>query len=157
MTHPSSPLRTQFGIRFSVLARHWRRAIESSLAAAGLSDATWLPLVHLSQGGDGITQKDLAARIGLEGSSLVRLLDILARKGLVERQIDPLDGRARRIFLTGPGRLRVAEILAELARAEAVLLADIPDSALSAMLEHFARIDARLTQVQAQEGPGEQA
>src|SRR3546814_11911523 len=92
-------LRSRFGIRFSLLARRWRQVLDAHLATAGLSDATWIPLVHLSETGGGITQKELAALVGIDGSSLVRLLDILCRKGLVERRADESDGRARLIHL----------------------------------------------------------
>src|SRR3546814_7214069 len=102
-------LRSRFGIRFSLLARRWRQVLDAHLATAGLSDATWIPLVHLSETGGGITQKELAALVGIDGSSLVRLLDILCRKGLVERRADESDGRARRIHLTPRSEAPTAE------------------------------------------------
>src|SRR3546814_3268371 len=77
--------------------------LNAHLATAGLPDATWIPLVHLSETGGGITQKELAALVGIDGSSLVRLIDILCRKGLVERRADESDGRARLIHLTPAG------------------------------------------------------
>ncbi len=94
---PDTP-RARFGVRFSMLARRWRRALDAHLVASGLSDATWVPLVHLHELGDGVTQKQLAARVGLDGSSLVRLLDILSRQGLLERRTDTADARARLVF-----------------------------------------------------------
>ena len=121
MTHDLS-LRSRFGIRFSLLARRWRRSIEAQLAQAGLTDATWVPLVHLQETGGGITQKDLAALVGVDGSSLVRVLDILAREGLIERRRDEADGRARLIHLTPAGKVRVGEIRKELGRAEEAIL-----------------------------------
>ena len=90
--------------------------LEARLAAAGLSDATWVPLVHLEECGGGVTQKELAALVGIDGSSLVRLLDILCRQDLVERRVDATDGRARRIYLTVAGQKRVAEIREELTK-----------------------------------------
>lgn len=144
----SSP-RSRFGIRFSLLARHWRRALEARLAAAGLSDATWVPLVHLQETGGGITQKELAARVGIDGSSLVRLLDILCRQGLVDRRVDEADGRARRIHLTALGEERVAVIRQELARGEEEILAGISDADIAMMLGHFDRIEQRLADLQA--------
>ncbi|MBS0469189.1 MAG: MarR family transcriptional regulator [Proteobacteria bacterium] len=54
--------------------------------AEGLSDAAWTPLVHLHRLGDGISQTDMAAAEGLDGSSLVRLPDMLVAQGLIERQ-----------------------------------------------------------------------
>ncbi|WP_410859550.1 MarR family winged helix-turn-helix transcriptional regulator, partial [Paraburkholderia sp. SIMBA_054] len=56
-----------------------------------MTDATWVPLVHLHQTGGGLTQKELAALVGIDGSSLVRLLDILCRQGLAERRVDERD------------------------------------------------------------------
>jgi len=114
--------RSQFGIRFSLLARRWRRALDIRLAQAGLTDATWVPLVHLHQTGGGLTQKELAALVGIDGSSLVRLLDILCRQGLAERRVDERDSRARLVHLTAQGEKRVAEIRQELAKGDTTAL-----------------------------------
>jgi MarR family transcriptional regulator for hemolysin len=140
--------RARFGVRFSLLARRWRRVLDTRLAAAGLSDATWVPLVHLEESGGGVTQKELAALVGIEGSSLVRLLDILCRQGLVERRVDATDGRARLVYLTAAGKKRVAEIRKELTKGEAEMLADLSDADIAAMLRHFERIDQRLQALQ---------
>lgn len=146
---PSS--RSRFGIRFVLLARQWRRVLDARLADAGLSDATWAPLVHLRTSGDGISQKALAARVGIDGSSLVRLIDILERRGLVERRPDPSDGRARLIFLTDDGRTELSRIRRALEREEAELLADLSDPELDLLLDQFARIARRLEAREAQE------
>ena len=145
MISQSSSPRSRFGIRFSLLARRWRRALDVRLAQAGLTDATWIPLVHLQETGGGITQKELALLVGVDGSSLVRVLDILCRQGLVERRHDETDGRARLICLTPMGERRVAEIRKELARGEEEFLADIPDAEIAGMLDLFDRIEQRLT------------
>ncbi|MDI7864906.1 MarR family transcriptional regulator [Rhizobiaceae bacterium n13] len=141
----SSSSRSRFGIRFSLLARRWRRAIDAHLAAAGLTDATWVPLIHLQETGGGISQKELALLVGVDGSSLVRVLDILCRQGLVERRPDETDGRARLIHLTATGERRVDEIRRELERGEEELLAGLSDADISTMLAMFDRIEERLT------------
>lgn len=151
---PDTP-RARFGVRFSMLARRWRRALDAHLVASGLSDATWVPLVHLHELGDGVTQKQLAARVGLDGSSLVRLLDILSRQGLLERRTDATDARARQVFLTEAGRARVAEIRKALVEAEAEMLQDISDADLAAMLTHFSLIEERLQALQTRTSEGE--
>jgi MarR family transcriptional regulator for hemolysin len=145
--HSDSP-RARFGIRFSLLARRWRRALDARLAAEGLSEATWAPLVHLKEVGGGITQKDLAALLGVDGSSLVRVIDILVREGFVERRVDENDGRARQIFLTEAGEKRVGEIRSVLTSSEEILLRDVSDADLGAMMEHFDRIERRLNALQ---------
>lgn len=136
--------RTRFGLEFALLARRWRRTLDTRLAEAGLTDATWAPLVHLHESGDGISQKALAALVGLDASSLVRLLDILVARGLVERRTDPADRRARLIYLTGPGRVAVADILRLLNGREAEILADVSDAELTRVMDVFARIARRL-------------
>lgn len=142
MTQTSSP-RDRFGFAFVTLARQWHRVVDKHLAEAGLTDATWRPLVHLAEGGDGISQRDLAARIGLDTSTLVRLLDLLEARGFVERRVDPADRRARRIHLTAEGRDELARIRAMLLQAENELLGDLDDKETLAMLDGFARIAAR--------------
>src|SRR3546814_13424068 len=104
---------------------------------------TLFPYTPLFRSG-GITQKELAALVGIDGSSLVRLLDILCRKGLVERRADESDGRARLIHLTPAGVQRVAEIHQEFTRGEEGMLAELSDAAFAAMLRHFDRIAQRI-------------
>lgn len=140
--------RSRFGIRFSLLARRWRQTLDAHLAGAGLTDATWIPLVHLHETGGGITQKELAALVGIDGSSLVRLLDILCRQGLVERRADKSDGRARLVYLTDAGLQRVAEVRRELSKGEDDMLSGLSDADIAVMLEHFERIDQRLLAMQ---------
>jgi MarR family transcriptional regulator for hemolysin len=131
-----------------LLARRWRRALEVRLAEAGLTSTSWVPLIHLEETGDGITQKELALLVGVDGSSLVRVLDILARDGLIERRRDAADGRARLIHLTAEGRQRVARIRDELGRGEGEMLADLSDVEIEAMLDYFARIDWRMNELE---------
>lgn len=141
---PSSTARARFGVRFSLLARRWRRVLDVRLAEVGLTGTSWVPLVHLEETGGGLTQKELALLVGVDGSSLVRVLDILERDGLIERRRDEHDGRARRLYLTVEGTRRVAEIRQSLTASEEAMLVDMSDSDIAQMLEFCARIDARL-------------
>lgn len=133
-----------FGYRLTSLARRWRRFLDERLAEAGLTDATWVPLMHLYRHGDGISQKELASRAGLDKSTLVRLIDLLVEKSLVERRVDAGDRRTRRIYLTEIGRREVEAINTLVLRTEAVALGDLDDRALAQMLACFESIEARL-------------
>jgi MarR family transcriptional regulator for hemolysin len=150
--HSPSP-RSRFGFQFVMLARRWRQTLDEKLKAVGFTDATWTPLVHLRESGDGISQKDLAVRVGLDGSSLVRLLDILAARGLVERRTDETDRRAKLVFLTEAGRMAVADIRHVLTAAEMDMLADLSEGEISAMLGVFDKIDLRLQHIRDALGP----
>ena len=55
---------------------------------------------------DGITQKELSARCSSDARTIGTMIELLEHKGLVKRQPDPSDGRARLVFLTKTGRAR---------------------------------------------------
>lgn len=143
--------RFRFGFHLVTLARQWRRQLDTELAAAGLSDASWAPLMHLAEGGDDISQSELALRVGLDGSSLVRLIDLLEERGMIARRVDPNDRRARRIVLTPAGRTEVAAIRARLHEIECRMLADLDDPALTHMIDGFTRIETRIRALAAQQ------
>lgn len=82
--------------------------------------------------------------MGLDGSTLVRLIDILAAKDLVERRTDPADRRSNRILLTATGKAQVKKIRRLLSEIEAEFLSDISDEDIALMLGTFLRIRARL-------------
>ncbi|MFG6179300.1 MarR family winged helix-turn-helix transcriptional regulator [Halomonas sp. THAF12] len=136
--------RERFGIRLTTVSRRWRRALDHRLALAGHTDTSWAPLFHLEAGGDGLSQKDLAKFVGMEGSSMVRHLDRLESRGLVRRQCDPRDRRTKRIFLTSAGRDAVTTLRADLQAAEKTLLADLDDARLETLVEALEILDRRL-------------
>ena len=108
-----------FGFRVSRISRRLRAAVDAELRQHGLTEATWRPLAYVGRLGDGVRQKELATALAIEGPSLVRLLDNLERRGLIERREDESDRRARGIHLTIAGRAlatRVGRISNEILR-----------------------------------------
>jgi MarR family transcriptional regulator for hemolysin len=93
-------LREGFGSLIALTGRQWRRAVDRRLQPFGLTEATWLPLIHLARAPVPPRQKDLAASLVLDGSSVVRLLDSLETSGLIERREESADRRAKTIGLT---------------------------------------------------------
>ena len=111
-----------------LLTRRWRQVLDSEFQAVGLTDATWRPLLHLHILGDGVRQKDLAASVGIEGPSLVRLIDTLVTKGLLQRDEDGTDRRAKLLCLTPEGQLIVVRIRKIVTTLENELLSPFSDS-----------------------------
>jgi MarR family transcriptional regulator for hemolysin len=113
------------------LARTYRRELNRALAAHGVSDARALPILQIARLGDGVRQGLVAEELGIEGPSLVRLLDQLSAAGLVERRDDPRDGRAKTLHLTREGRdlAKVIEDVVDRVRAE--LLGGVDDADLA--------------------------
>lgn len=100
-----------FGFRLAHVARRLRQAVDDELRAYGLTDATWRPLAYVGRLGEGVRQRELAEALGIQGPSLVRLLDTLERRGLIERREEEDDRRARGIYLTHSGRKLQRRIL----------------------------------------------
>jgi MarR family transcriptional regulator for hemolysin len=97
--------------------RQWRRAVDLALSSHGISEACAAPLLWIGRLGGGVRQIVLAHHVGIEGPSLVRLLDQLETLGLVVRKDDPTDRRAKGLWLTDEGaRLaaRMEDVLDEL-------------------------------------------
>lgn len=145
---PAESSRLRFGSQFAMTARLWRRTLDQRLAAVGIADASWSPLVRLNEAGDGISQKQLAALVGLDGSTLVRLLDRLEAKGQVERRTDRDDRRTKRLYLTAAGRDAVNALHCQLQQIEAEMLVDLDEDQLDAMLAALALIRSRLNKLE---------
>ena len=79
------------------------------IGALGLTppDAGILRLLRLTAG---LSQQELAAKLGIHPSRLVALLDELERKGLVERKSNPDDRRQYSLHLTEKGAKTLEEI-----------------------------------------------
>lgn len=141
MNSPYTPPRRFFGMRLLWTARVWRRAVDKVLAEHGLSEATALPLTVLYRLGDGVRQGVLADRVGVEGPSLVRLLDQLQATGLIERQEDPADRRAKIIYLTEAGRARAELVESLLPPVREVLLNGTTDADIEAAMRIFDKVE----------------
>ena len=134
--------RAGFGAQLGYSARLWRRVVDQRMRPFGLTEATWLPLLRLARAPAPMRQKELAASLSLDGSSVVRLLDALQTSGLIERREDGDDRRAKAIVLTELGRSTVAKVdsVAQQVRDDA--LAGLTDEELataSHVLDHVCR------------------
>lgn len=103
MKKSQQQLRDGFGSLVARAGRQWRRAVDRRLQPFGLTEAMWLPLIHLARALVPMRQKDLAASLVLDGSSVARLLDALETSGLIERREESADRRAKTITVTERG------------------------------------------------------
>jgi MarR family transcriptional regulator for hemolysin len=122
--------RESFAPLVARVARQWRRAVDRHLQPFGLTEATWLPLVYLSRSEAPMRQKNLAAALTLDGSSVVRLLDSLQTAGLIERREEDGDRRAKIITLTSPARTIIEQVEAASRQVRNAALSGLSDQAL---------------------------
>lgn len=111
-----------FAVMLQDTARVMRVKLDQRLRPLGLSQAKWRTIVNVAQAGEGITQKELADRLGVEGPTLVRTLDRLQADGWLERRGCPDDRRSKRVFLLERSHetLRHIASVAEQLRTEAL-------------------------------------
>ena len=139
--------RSNLIFRLARLTRRWRQVLDSEAQASGLTDATWRPLLHLHLLGDGCRQKELAASVGIEGPSLVRILDTLVAKGLIQRSEDGTDRRAKLLCLTSEGKDVVARIRNTVSSLENELLDPFSDSEVAQVADFIGRLESAVNDV----------
>ncbi|CCE00200.1 MarR family transcriptional regulator [Bradyrhizobium sp. STM 3809] len=148
MLNSTSNVQSEIGLLIARVARLWRREADQALADHGLSQATAHPLRALARHGKaerGIRQGLLAEEVGIEGPSLVRLIDLLQSEKLVERREDPTDRRAKTLHLTAKGEAKAEEIETVLRRVRGFLLEDISPEDLAIASDVLHRIEQRMT------------
>ena len=60
----------------------------------------WKIIITLVNNDDGLSQKEIADKLGLEGPTIIPIIDKLEKDGFVKRMVDKNDRRNNRIFLT---------------------------------------------------------
>ena len=105
-----------------------------------MTQARWNTMVYLQQGGEGLTQRELAGLMAIENPTLVRLLDSLEQQGLIERRPCPNDRRARRLHLTDAGRSFMDDLSERATKLREELLEGISDEDIEGALKVFQKI-----------------
>lgn len=118
----------------SRVSRAYKTAADKVASQYGLSQATAWPAVAIHQMGDGVRPGEVAEALGLDPSSVVRVIDQLIAAELLIREEDANDRRARILTLTEDGRQRVKEIGKAMTPFRRKLFEDIDTEDLEACL-----------------------
>jgi DNA-binding MarR family transcriptional regulator len=94
-----------FGILLLLAARAFADDLHTRLAAEGFPSmrAGFGFMFRAIQGGQP-TPGELATRLGVSKQAVGKVLDEMEQRGFVERRLDPVDRRVRRVRLTEHGR-----------------------------------------------------
>ena len=133
-------MRDEFPFAVARVTRRWRKLLDERLKDLGVTQARWTTMVYLEQGGEGLTQRELAGLMAIENPTLVRLLDSLEEQNLIERRPCPRDRRARRLHLTENGRSFMNELTARADQLREEMLEGISDKDIEMALGVFQRI-----------------
>lgn len=91
------------GYLINHLARIFFQSLAREIGPLGLAPGQFMVLLELWKE-DGLTQRDLVARLDVEQATLANTLSRMERDGLIRRSPHPSDGRAQSIRLTERAR-----------------------------------------------------
>jgi DNA-binding MarR family transcriptional regulator len=99
-------------LEFRASLRRFQHWSQQQARSAGLTPAQHQLLLAVKghRGAAGPTVSDLAALLLLRHHSTVELIDRAERAGLVQRRVDPNDGRMMRVSLTTDGQERLDQL-----------------------------------------------
>jgi MarR family transcriptional regulator for hemolysin len=132
---------SNIGLNLAITARQWRARVDERLTSLGLTQAKWVPLRYLSRAGGSLPQRKLVELTGIEGPSLVRILDELERLGLIERRDGDADRRTKTVHLTD----KAEPIIGEIGRRADRLRTEILDGILDKDIAVFRKVLARIS------------
>jgi MarR family transcriptional regulator, transcriptional regulator for hemolysin len=149
-------LNREFAFTLNDVARMLRTYADQKAAQFGITRAQWVVLVRLDRS-EGLKQSELAEVLDLQPISLTRLLDKLADSGLIERRADPVDRRAKRLFLT-PAARPLLEKLGELGEGlMATALSGVTSESVEGMIAQLGTVKENLRQAIQHRGDGQAA
>lgn len=130
-------LRLELTSTLALANKYWLRVINKALDGYGVSASGTVPLILIGRCGGGIHQISLADQLGIAGPSLVRVLDKLCAAGLVIREEDAADRRAKTLWLTAAGRRLVRKLEARLTELRNETLGQLSRQELKAALRVY--------------------
>lgn len=141
-----SPNVNEFGLLLFGTARAWRTKLDQRLRPLGLSQGKWRTLIHLSHGGNKLTQKEIAERMGIEEPTLAGLLNRLQDDGWIERRESPSDRRCKTIHLQRGSKPVLDKIFSTAQGLRHELIENVPPGDLEACIRVLTQIRMKAEQ-----------
>lgn len=94
-------------------SRALRMAIDRRLKYLGLSQASWVAVAAIAGAKTPLSQSELAQFLGVEGATIVTMVDRLVKIGLVQRLPTPADRRKKLLVVTADGKALYEKVRSE--------------------------------------------
>jgi MarR family transcriptional regulator for hemolysin len=128
-------LNERFSNALHSTSRSWRQAVDRRLKYLGVSQASWMTIAFAAKAHQPLSQSELADRLGVEGATMVAMVDRLVKAGLVMREASATDRRVKRVVLTPAGLAIYEKVKSEAAGLRQELLKGIDSKKLAAATE----------------------
>jgi MarR family transcriptional regulator, transcriptional regulator for hemolysin len=119
-----SDLEERFSDALHSTSRSWRQAVDRKLKYLGVSQASWMTIAIAAKARSPLSQSELADKLGVEGATMVAMIDRLVKAGLVIREGSTTDRRVKRVVLTAAGMKIYEKVKAEAVALRRDLLAN---------------------------------
>lgn len=120
-----SELEERFSAAMHNTSRAWRQALDRRLKHLGVSQASWMTIAVTAKASEPLSQSELAQSLGVEGATMVAMVDRLVKAGLVTREPSATDRRVKRVVLTADGSLLYDKVRTEAVAFRKELLANL--------------------------------
>jgi MarR family transcriptional regulator, transcriptional regulator for hemolysin len=125
-----SDLDERFSDALHSTSRSWRQAVDRRLKYLGVSQASWMTIAIAAKARSPLSQSELADKLGVEGATMVAMIDRLVKAGLVTREASTTDRRIKRVVLTPAGLNVYEKVKAEATALRTELLAGMEEQKL---------------------------
>jgi MarR family transcriptional regulator, transcriptional regulator for hemolysin len=125
-------LEERFSTALYSTARAWRQAIDRRLKYLGVSQASWMTIAVAAKASEPLSQSELADKLGVEGATMVAMVDRLVKAGLVKREPSTADRRIKRVVVTEAGYRLFDAVKTEAAAVRKELLSKLDPRKLEA-------------------------
>ena len=114
-------------------AKAFVKAFDSELRdKVGVTFGQWKVIVMLVNQ-NGLTQKEIAEKLGLEGSTLIPIIDKMEKESLVIRKVDSSDRRNNRIYRTEKADALWDKMIECARKIREVSIKEIPEENINVM------------------------
>lgn len=141
---PDSTPEERFTASLYATARAWRVGLDARLKDLGVGQSGWLTIAIIAKAKTELSQRALADQLGVEGPSVVSMLDRLEQAGLVLRAPCPTDRRVKLVHLTDAGRELYARVRKQANAFRTSMLADVEPAALASATALMDSLRARI-------------
>lgn len=115
------------GFITSKKAKIMAEVFNKRLLKLGTTRVQWVALYYLGSG-SGISQKELADKMDIKESSIVRLIDRMEKEGLLNRSKSTEDRRITHLVLTDKGKMLREDLLPEGEKMSDIFLKGISEA-----------------------------
>ncbi len=143
-TKKKLPLENWISYRFGLVASRVGAVMSSKYVAQhDLTMPAWRSLAVIARYGP-LSAGELGAKTSVDPYRVVRSIDLLVKKGLITREIDPADRRRASLQLTARGRAVYDQIEQGAMTNELFLRAGLTSQEMRGLESILARIDAQV-------------